>query len=762
MFRIRRVPDDTTETNALAIRQVQDILRTQFPLIDEAEVQAFPAKLRDPMRHGFRALLFVAEGSQDRVRGFALLLHAADLDFCFLDYIAMTPGRVGGGLGGALYERVRDTAASFGAVGVFLECLPDDPALCRDPEVRKRNADRLRFYERFGARPIANTAYATPLKPDQDNPPYLVFDSLGRSELPGRDRARVLVRAILERKYGRICPPGYIDRVVDSIQDDPIALRPPRYIRRETPRAAALSRAGVARIPLVVNDKHRIHYVRDRGYVEAPVRIRAIMREFERLDMFERVEPRHFPESLIRAVHDGRFVDFLQRACMQVEAGRSIYPYVFPIRNQARAPKELPLRAGYFCIDTFTPLNREAYVAARGAVDCALTAAERVLEGGRFAYALVRPPGHHAERRVFGGFCYFNNAAIAANYLSRYGRVAVLDVDYHHGNGTQDIFYHRSDVLTVSIHGHPSFAYPYFSGWRDEKGTGPGTGYNLNIPLPETITPERYREALATALGRVGRFGPAFLVLSLGLDTAAGDPTGSWPNRGPEFAAIGAAIAAAGYPTVVVQEGGYRTRTLGGNARRFFEGLWQQAAETPLRDPSARRPAAAAGAVAAPTTWRDEIRDGDVEWVRSAVAANPAFTNEDAGRAVELLVQQFSISVPSGNSWLFAERGERVVGFAGYGPLPGTDRRFRLHWIAVHPDQAGQGLGRELLARAEAAAAAQGAVRLYAEALTGESHRQTRAFFRRAGYQKAAELPDYYLAGQGSAIYVKDLVPARD
>ena len=151
---------------------------------------------------------------------------------------------------------------------------------------------------------------------------------------------------------------------------------------------------------------------------------------------------------------------------------KSIYPYVFPTRNPARPPNDETVLAGYYCIDTFTPLNQNAYLAARSAVDCALTAAEKVLEGTDLAYALVRPPGHHAETRTFGGFCYFNNGAIAANLLSRYGRVAILDIDYHHGNGQQEIFYNRADVLTVSIHGHPSFAYPYFSGFRDETGIG--------------------------------------------------------------------------------------------------------------------------------------------------------------------------------------------------------------------------------------------------------------------------------------------------
>jgi acetoin utilization deacetylase AcuC-like enzyme/GNAT superfamily N-acetyltransferase len=583
MLRIRRVPDDLTPTNAAAVAQAQAILREQFPLARESEFAGMPDQLRDPFKKRLQTLMFVAEDAEDRVKGVAFLMHAPDLHFVYLDYLAARPGRSGSGIGGALYERVRETAAELDAVGVFLECLPDDPALCRDPALLKQNADRLRFYERFGARPIINTKYEMPIEPGDDSPPYLVFDGLGHETPLRRREAQAIVRALLDRKYRDLCPPGYIDMVVASFTDDPVQLRPPRYARREA-KAAPLRRTG-EQIPLVVNDRHDIHHVKDRGYVEAPVRIASILRELEQAAPFVRIPPKVFAEQHIRAVHAGNFVDFLRKACAQVPAGKSVYPYVFPIRNPQRPPKDVPLRAGYYCIDTFTPLNANAWLAARRAVDCTLTAAERVLEGARVAYALVRPPGHHAERRAFGGFCYFNNAAVAAHYLSRYGRVAVLDIDYHHGNGTQDIFWSRDDVLTVSIHGHPSFAYPYFSGFREEIGEGRGQGFNVNLPLAENVDPEIYRIALAGALNRVRRFDPAYLVLSLGFDTAAGDPTGSWRNRPADFRRIGETIGAQGYSTLVVQEGGYRTRTLGTNARSFFAGLWQS-----ISDPATRRP----------------------------------------------------------------------------------------------------------------------------------------------------------------------------
>jgi acetoin utilization deacetylase AcuC-like enzyme/GNAT superfamily N-acetyltransferase len=574
MFRIRRIYDDIAPRNTEAIGQVQAILRAQFPGGSEEQVSQLPNQLRNPFQYRLRSILFVADDVWGRVKGFALLLHAPDLDFCFLDFIAAAPRITWGGIGGALYERVREEALALHSVGLFFECLPDDPAQCNDPDLLRQNADRLRFYEHYGARPILNTAYQTPVHPDDDGlQPYLVFDGLGQNTSLSGETVRAIVRAILERKYSHICPPDYIEMVVASCTDDPMQLRAPRYMRKR----ASLTppwRQKDRQIALVVNDQHTIHHVHERGYVESPVRIATILREIRRTELFEEFPPYHFAEEHIKAVHDADFVSYLKKVCAHPSTGKSVYPYVFPIRNAARPPKELPVRAGYYCLDTFTPLNRNAFVAAKRAVDCALTAAQYILEGHRFAYALVRPPGHHAERRVFGGFCYLNSAAIAAHYLSAYGSVAIIDIDYHHGNGTQDIFYERADVLTVSLHGHPRFAYPYFSGFEDEIGLGAGEGLNMNLPLPEAVDGETYRAALTKALRRITRFAPQFLIVSLGLDTAKGDPTGSWSLRAKDFEANGTMLGALPMPLLIIQEGGYDNRSLGINARHFFSGLW--------------------------------------------------------------------------------------------------------------------------------------------------------------------------------------------
>ncbi|WP_455368035.1 hypothetical protein [[Eubacterium] cellulosolvens] len=576
MFRIRRIYDAVMPVNLDAILQVQHILRAQFPTLSEKEISKLLEQLRNPLKYRFRTILFIAEDWRRNVKGFALLYHMPDLGFCYLDFISTAKEKMGRGIGGALYERVREEASHQRVIGLFFESLPDDPQLCHDPKILKQNAGRLSFYEKYGARPIINTAYESPLRPGDDCPPYLVYDDLGQDVKLDRERARSIVQAILERKYGHRCPADYINKVTKSFKDNPVHLREPRYLGGKKPLPIPSSVPVDKRIILVINDKHAIHHIRDRGYVESPVRVNSILKEFKHSDIFLKISPEHYSESYIKSVHDSQYVEYFKKMCNTLQEGQSIYPYVFPIRNTTRPPKELAIRAGYYCIDSFTPLNRNAYLAAKRAVDCALTAAKKILEGSRLAYALVRPPGHHAERHAFGGFCYFNSGAVAAHYLSGYGKVAILDIDYHHGNGQQNIFYDRADVLTVSLHGHPHFSFPYFSGFKDEKGIGLGKGFNRNFPLPENITGKEYRKTLQAALDLIIRYKPQFLIAALGLDTAKGDPTGTWDLLSKDFEANGRMIGSLQIPVLVVQEGGYNNRVLGINARNFFMGLWSE------------------------------------------------------------------------------------------------------------------------------------------------------------------------------------------
>ncbi len=576
MIRIRKISNPYLEVNIRKMEKVKEIIKTQIPFLAHKKIEEIEDQMVDPLKYKYQTTLFIAEDINDAVRGFALLLYMSDLRFCFLDYVAVSPEKTSSGLGGALYERVREEAEALDAFGIFFECLPDDPTLCIDDKlILKQNKQRLAFYERFGARPIANTSYETTVYPEDDSPPYLIFDGLNRRNSIPNARAREIVKAILDRKYGDYCPKSYVQMVIDSIQDDPVVLRPPKYMRKRDIRLYKTPLTEKSKILLIVNDKHIIHHIKERGYVESPVRVKSIQKELDKSGLFRYGKVREYPDKFILEVHDRHYFNFFKKVCQNLPKGKSVYPYVFPIRNPARPPKDLSVKAGYYCFDTFTPLNQNAYLAARGGVNCTLTATDEIIAGSKFAYVLTRPPGHHTERSVFGGFCYFNNCAIAANRFSKLGKVAILDIDFHHGNGQQQIFYHRNDVLTVSIHGHPSFAYPYFTGFSDEKGEDLGLGFNVNFPLPEKISFEYYTKTLNKALKLIRDFQPDYLVVALGLDTAKGDPTGTWDFLQTNFVTTGKLIGDLKIPILIVQEGGYRSQSLGLNARAFFNGFYQ-------------------------------------------------------------------------------------------------------------------------------------------------------------------------------------------
>jgi acetoin utilization deacetylase AcuC-like enzyme len=232
---------------------------------------------------------------------------------------------------------------------------------------------------------------------------------------------------------------------------------------------------------------------------------------------------------------------------------------------------------GLFSYDAGSPLTSGTWQAARMGAFCALTAAAHVLRGERAAFALTRPPGHHAGMDFFGGYCFLNNAAIAAQALRDAGveRVAVLDIDYHHGNGTQAIFYDRADVLFTSLHGDPHTEYPYYLGHADERGADEGEGFNRNLPLPRGTGFAEWREALKEALRGIAAFKAGALVVSLGLDTFEGDPIAGFTLATPDYRRIGEDLAAAGLPTVFVFEGGYAAAEVGVNAVNVLEGFQQ-------------------------------------------------------------------------------------------------------------------------------------------------------------------------------------------
>jgi acetoin utilization deacetylase AcuC-like enzyme len=292
----------------------------------------------------------------------------------------------------------------------------------------------------------------------------------------------------------------------------------------------------------------------------------------------EIVRPENYGAAPILAVHSARYLNFLARAHERWShikgASEAVTPNIHPYHRRSY-PDSIVAQAGWHMIDASAPVSAETWESAQWSAWSAVHAAQLVLGGERAAYALCRPPGHHANAETAGGFCYLNNTAIAAQTLREtHDRVAILDIDLHHGNGTQDIFYARDDVLTVSIHADPARFYPFFWGYADETGDGAGDGANLNLPLPRGANDSAFLEALDVALKKAAAFRPEVLVIALGLDAFEGDPIAGLGVTTGGFARIGEAIAGAlNLPAAIVQEGGYPCDDLGGNLTSFLGGF---------------------------------------------------------------------------------------------------------------------------------------------------------------------------------------------
>lgn len=311
---------------------------------------------------------------------------------------------------------------------------------------------------------------------------------------------------------------------------------------------------------------------------EIPPRFTAICHALEAAGGFTLEEPPPSPDVPLTAVHHADYVAFLRQACTEarhagVGASQHLWPSVFPFGPNPRGKNAKALR-GRFCYDTYTPLLPGTFAAALGGATAASYAAQLLACGWETCvYVLTRPPGHHAEADRCGGYCYFNNTAVAAAILAPLGPVAIVDLDVHHGNGTQHIFYDRADVLTVSLHGDPHDLYPYFSGYADETGTGAGIGANLNLPLPLGSGVREYREALAQAIEAVTRFRPAFLIVALGADAHEADPIGGMKLPTPFFGEMGTLLSSLRQPTLIVQEGGYNLEVVGDCVINFLKGI---------------------------------------------------------------------------------------------------------------------------------------------------------------------------------------------
>ena len=350
-------------------------------------------------------------------------------------------------------------------------------------------------------------------------------------------------------------------------------------------RLSAVGFAGDSMIT-VFSEDHRLRNARTELHggelvspFESPQRATLVLDRVREVGLGEVVAPsRYGPEPLLR-VHDPQFVEFLSTAAADWRAagnrGEAI-PDCWPARRMfQRRPNSIAGKLGFYAMAGETSICDGTWEAACAAADVAVSGADRMTSGAKAAFALCRPPGHHAAHDLYGGYCFLNNAAIAAQFLRDHGaaRVAILDVDFHHGNGTQDIFYSRPDVLFVSIHGDPIEAFPYFSGYVDEVGSGAGEGLNLNLPLPRGTDFSVWRGALETGLARIRCFAPDALVVSLGVDTFVGDPISFFKLESADFSTYGRMIGACDLPTLFVLEGGYAVADIGVNVVNVLSGF---------------------------------------------------------------------------------------------------------------------------------------------------------------------------------------------
>lgn len=295
---------------------------------------------------------------------------------------------------------------------------------------------------------------------------------------------------------------------------------------------------------------------------------------------YEILPPVKFPTKYLTETHNKKLVDLL-RTAVSLPVDQTFYPQVFPKRDSTTSvadPQNIH-HAGFFCFDSGTPLNSTTFGAAAWSAACADEAA-KVVEMGKspVSYALCRPPGHHATRDLFGGYCYFNNAALAAKRLRKKGKVLILDIDFHHGNGTQSLFYRDEQVMVINIHGDPSTCYPYFSGFASEKGAGQGEGFNLNIPLPPGCDGQAYLRVIEErVIPAIQKYQPSYLIVSAGFDTYVSDPVGDFALETADYPEIAGRLARLGIPIVVVQEGGYEATSLGTNVEAFLRGFQKKA-----------------------------------------------------------------------------------------------------------------------------------------------------------------------------------------
>ena len=338
---------------------------------------------------------------------------------------------------------------------------------------------------------------------------------------------------------------------------------------------------------IIYSDKHKLRTSKTELYggkllkpFECPERMDYILQEIQKHKFLKILPPQNVNLKQLYKIHDKNYISFLENAWNEWRSedfeGEAI-PTVWPSRSMPsnKIPDFIEGKLGYYCLASETSISEGSYEAAIEAVKVAISASNIVINNEKNAFALCRPPGHHASFDQYGGYCFFNNAAIAAqNFLDNgFKRIFILDIDFHHGNGTQSIFYNRSDVFFASIHGDPLNAFPHFLGHKNEIGEGIGKGYNINYPLPPNTKFEIWNNALEQSFSEIKKYNPEILIISLGVDTFKNDPISFFKLNTNDFIKIGHKISLLNLPTLFIMEGGYAIKEIGINTVNTLKGF---------------------------------------------------------------------------------------------------------------------------------------------------------------------------------------------
>jgi acetoin utilization deacetylase AcuC-like enzyme/GNAT superfamily N-acetyltransferase len=522
--------------------------------------------LENKTEYDYEPILIVADDENQNVKAFTYCVYFPDVKYAYLDYIASLPEEKSKGIGGALYEALREFLANKGAKGIFLEAYSYDTGSSLKKE---QNLRRAKFYEKFGAYPILNPVWAEVSNKYKWDITHLYFDGLGYEKPLTSKEVKKAVKRILVTLYDYRLSDDFIRKIVDSFKDNPVRFKKINKKNRK-PHVKSFD-SKIKPLKIFKSFEFKKNHEKSKGYYEKPAKSKLILKGIPH-NSYETENIITLNVQEVLEVHDKNMVQSIENFCRKISSDRCLYIETFSnLENRHESISDLNL--SYYCKDAITPFTKDTYTDALLSASVSAKAAASLIEGNRFVYSLNHLPGHIAGKKSFGGYSYFNNGAIAASILAKIGKTVILDIDFHHFSGTQDIFYSRNDVLTISIHGNPKNHYPFFTGTEEETGEGDGKGFNFNFPLKAMCGENKYLDTLDRAIPLILCYKPLWLIVCIGFDVMKNDPTGNFGLSDVSMQKIAQKIGKLSLPTLFIQEGAYNSSNQIKGAKAFFSGI---------------------------------------------------------------------------------------------------------------------------------------------------------------------------------------------